>query len=340
MSAAAQSVDFTGKHIELIVSSQAGGGGDAFARGVAERLGKELPGSPTIIVRNVPGGGSVTGANYFQKEAKPDGLTLFMSLSSHLLSSTFQAGQQQIQFDPKGWIPIMGGPSGYVLSGGKIGGITSLQDLAKAENVTFGLSSTLGVGLMFALGLDAMGIDSKPVFNVNGSDATLGFQRGEFLLDSETIASHVRVTTPLVEKGEVFPLFTIGQPGPDGTVVRDAALPNIPSYVEAYEIIHGAPPSGEKFAYWTKLFGALIANSRGIVLPEGTPPEVVQTYSGAIEKALTNPQDPGLRTLLGASPQFFGENARESFSKAIGDLTPELRIWITKWLKERYGVVL
>lgn len=339
-SVAAEPVDFSGKRIELIVSSQAGGGGDVFARGVAERLGRELPGSPTILVRNVPGGGTVTGANYFQKEAKPDGLTLFMSLSSHLLYSTFQGGASQIQFDPREWISIMGGPSGYVLSGSKVGGITTLQELAEAKQVTWGLSSLLGVGLIYVLGLDLMDIDINPVFNVNGSDATLGFQRGEFKLDTESIAGHLRTTSPLVESGEVFPLMTIGQPGPDGTVVRDNALPNVPHLIEAYEIIHGAPPTGEKFDYWQKLFGAMITNSRGIVLPAGTPQEIVDTYSVAIEKALTNPDDKGLETLIGSGPQFFGEEAQKSFKQSIDDLTPELKEWVTKWLKEKYNVAI
>jgi len=332
--------NFAGKRIELIVSSQAGGGGDVFARGVAERLGKALPGSPTIIIRNVPGGGTVTGANYFQKEAKPDGLTLFMSLSSHLLYSTFQAGAPQIQFDPKSWISVMGGPSGYVLSGSKVGGITTLQDLAAADKVTWGLSSLLGVGLIYVLGLDNMGININPVFNVNGSDATLGFQRGEFKLDTESIAGHLRTTSPLVETGEVFPLMTVGQPGPDGTIVRDPALPNLPHLSEAYEILHGKPPSGEKYEIWKKLFGAMIVNSRGIVLPEGTPQEIVDTYSVALEKALTNPDDPGLELLLGSGRQYFGKEAHESFVKSIDDLTPDLKDWVGTWLKETYNVAM
>ncbi|MDI6028826.1 hypothetical protein QBK99_21875 [Corticibacterium sp. UT-5YL-CI-8] len=337
---AADPVDFSGKQIEMIVPSQAGGGGDVFARGVAERLAKALPGQPTIIIKNVPGGGTVTGANYFQKQAKPDGEMIFVNFSSHLLYSTFQAGQSQIQFEPKSWIPIMGGPSGYVISGSKVGGVTSLQDLAKADSVTWGVTSTLGIGLLYVLGLDVMGINIKPVFNVDGSDATLSFQRGEFHLDSETIASHVRVTQPLVEKGEIFPLFTVGQPGPDGSVIRDAALPGVPNFVEAYQIVNGKAPEGEGFEVWKKLFGALIANSRGVVLAPGTPPEIVAAYDEAIKKALSGPNDAGLATLLGAAPQFFGDEARASYSQAIKDLTPELRDWVTKWMKERYGVVL
>ena len=39
-------------------------------------LPKQIPGKPEIIVQNMPGGGSLTAANYVYSVAKPDGLTL------------------------------------------------------------------------------------------------------------------------------------------------------------------------------------------------------------------------------------------------------------------------
>jgi tripartite-type tricarboxylate transporter receptor subunit TctC len=72
--AAAQKVDFSGKRIELLVPFPPGGGSDVYSRTLAPFLEKHLPGKPTIVVRNVPGGGSITGANQFHTRAKPDGL--------------------------------------------------------------------------------------------------------------------------------------------------------------------------------------------------------------------------------------------------------------------------
>jgi tripartite-type tricarboxylate transporter receptor subunit TctC len=43
---------------------------------VAHHLPKQIPGKPDIIVQNMPGGGSITAANYVYSVAKPDGLTL------------------------------------------------------------------------------------------------------------------------------------------------------------------------------------------------------------------------------------------------------------------------
>ena len=40
----------------------AGGGFDIYARAVARHIGKYIPGNPTVIPRNMPGGGSLIAA--------------------------------------------------------------------------------------------------------------------------------------------------------------------------------------------------------------------------------------------------------------------------------------
>ena len=68
--------DFKGKTIRLIVGTSTGGGVDLYARLVAQFLGKHLPGEPTVVVQNMPGGSSLVATNYIYNIAKPDGLTL------------------------------------------------------------------------------------------------------------------------------------------------------------------------------------------------------------------------------------------------------------------------
>src|SRR5690554_2288750 len=74
--AAAQDVDFSGRTVEWWIPFSEGGGSDVWARFFAPYLSKHLPGTPNVIVRNVPGGGSITGTNEFVARARPDGLAL------------------------------------------------------------------------------------------------------------------------------------------------------------------------------------------------------------------------------------------------------------------------
>src|SRR5205823_12318894 len=48
---------YKGKPIRLVVGNSSGGAQDDWARFVAQYLGKHIPGSPDIVVQNMPGAG-------------------------------------------------------------------------------------------------------------------------------------------------------------------------------------------------------------------------------------------------------------------------------------------
>ena len=49
---------YAGKSVDMIVGNYPGGGFDIYARAVARHLGRNIPGNPTIVVKNMPGAGS------------------------------------------------------------------------------------------------------------------------------------------------------------------------------------------------------------------------------------------------------------------------------------------
>ncbi len=74
--AAAQNTpSFQGKTVTMIIGFAPGGGTDAFGRLVAQYMEKHLPGSPTVVPRNVPGADGVTAMNFIAQQLAPDGLT-------------------------------------------------------------------------------------------------------------------------------------------------------------------------------------------------------------------------------------------------------------------------
>src|SRR5258706_9395993 len=75
MAASAQPT-FAGKTVTLIVGYKPGGGYDTTARMLARHLPNHLPGKPTVIVQNMPGGNSIIAANHMYNVARPDGLTV------------------------------------------------------------------------------------------------------------------------------------------------------------------------------------------------------------------------------------------------------------------------
>ncbi|HEX2725966.1 MAG TPA: hypothetical protein VHN20_09125, partial [Beijerinckiaceae bacterium] len=74
--AAAQSVEefYKDKTLTIYVGLSAGGGYDINARLVAKHIGRHIPGNPTVVVRNMPGGGGLVMTNYVANVAPKDGL--------------------------------------------------------------------------------------------------------------------------------------------------------------------------------------------------------------------------------------------------------------------------
>src|SRR5687767_14036344 len=72
----AQQPFYEGKTITIITSTGAGGGYDVTARLVARHMPKYIPGNPTMVVQNMPGGGNVLATNLMCNIAPKDGTVI------------------------------------------------------------------------------------------------------------------------------------------------------------------------------------------------------------------------------------------------------------------------
>jgi tripartite-type tricarboxylate transporter receptor subunit TctC len=102
---AAQDDDFyRGKTITIIIPIGPGGAYDAYARILSRHLGRQLPGNPTIIARNMPGGGGVIASNYLYNVAPQAGTTLAIIISSFANDQVL--GNPQIRYDARSFLAI------------------------------------------------------------------------------------------------------------------------------------------------------------------------------------------------------------------------------------------
>ena len=67
---------YQGKQITIVVGFTTGGTYDATARLLARHLGKHLAGNPSVIVRNMPGSGSLVATLHLYGAAPKDGTTI------------------------------------------------------------------------------------------------------------------------------------------------------------------------------------------------------------------------------------------------------------------------
>ncbi len=88
---------YRGKTVRVIVGFAPGGATDTAARLIQQVLGKHIPGNPTVIIENKPGGGSLLAANTVYNSEPKDGTAIGMFSSSLVLQQAI--GAQGVQFD-------------------------------------------------------------------------------------------------------------------------------------------------------------------------------------------------------------------------------------------------
>lgn len=248
--------EYPERPITLIVPWAAGGGSDATARIVAQLLEAEL-GQP-INVLNRTGGGSVIGHTEIAG-AKPDGYTLGNITTE--LSMFHWLGQSEISYQDYTPIGLFNADYGAIFVPVN-SDYATLQDLvddlaADSASVAAGGANIGGVNhLAWALLVKAAGGDQA--FWVPSEGATPALQ----LLTSGVIRAAV-VQFPearaLLDAGEIRPLATLG-------TERNPIYPDVPTVQEAADL------------------DVSISGWRGLAAPAGTPDEVVETLSAALEK--------------------------------------------------------
>ena len=107
-----QNADFSGRIIELIIPFKEGGGSDTWGRFNAPFLSRYLPGQPTVVVRNVPGGNSIAGANRFAARARPDGLSVLGTSAS--TQFPYLMDDPRVRYEYRDWRVLMAYGTGGV----------------------------------------------------------------------------------------------------------------------------------------------------------------------------------------------------------------------------------
>ena len=318
-----------------------GGGTDVWARFIAPHLTKNIEGNPTVVIKNQPGGGSITGTNLFYQRAKSNGEDILGTSASTLFP--FMLGDQRVRYNFEKWIPLMASPTGGVVYVQPDLGVSSANDIAKLNGVTlpFGSQSPTGLELPVFLAFEMLGLDIKPVFGMKSRGAgRLAFERGEAKIDFQTSSAYMNSVLDLVQNNKAVPLFSLGILNKQGKIVRDPAFPDLPTFEEVYAKKYGKEPSGMEYTAYKKFLAAGFAFQKVIFIPAETPSDIIGEYQKGIQKML---QDPAFikdsEVQVGPYENVMGIDAAQYLSDAV-TVSPELYSWISNWLKTKFDYKL
>jgi tripartite-type tricarboxylate transporter receptor subunit TctC len=216
---------YAGKPIELVIGYPPAGSNDIYGRITARHLGKYIPGQPSIIVRNMPGAGSLVAANHIYNRAPRDGTVLGVVSAGIPLQA--RLGQPQARFEPGKffWIGRIHSSSSVTMVW-RTSKIMSLDDARRNEVV---LSAT-GAGSTGSLYPNVMNEVLKTRFKlVQGykgtHEAMLALERGEAEGHSTTWEAVKSVNMRWIKEGLVRVIVQHG-------LNRAPDLPDVPTSVE------------------------------------------------------------------------------------------------------------
>jgi tripartite-type tricarboxylate transporter receptor subunit TctC len=338
----ALAVDFSDKTITAIVPFKEGGGSDRMARLWGPFYAKYLPGKPKIIVRNMPGGGSIRGNNWFHANGKPDGTMV------SLVSTSSQTGQvlggSKVKYNLLEWNMVVLEPVGTIfythpklgLKGKSIG--DAVKTMRKTDLV-FGAKNPTAAELRGFMAYELLGIDTvKAVFGLSTGGQRKALLRGETNINYDSAQAFLKNVTKYVESETVIPLMTLGL-WKDGKFERDPGYPNLPTVVDAYKAVNGGKePSGIVYEAFKNFFHMGVTASKAIALPPKTPQAIVDAWVAATKKIMVDPDFvKKAGSLHHAYQKVYGKDATDVIRAAI-DMKPEVRAFMEKFLKKKFDV--
>jgi tripartite-type tricarboxylate transporter receptor subunit TctC len=332
---------YAGKSIEIIVPFPEGGVTDVVGRFLQSFLEKHIPGNPRVTIRNLGGGGSVLGANYFEENAEPNGEMILFTTSS--TAFPYLLGQEGVEYDLSNKRVGFAIAIGPVVYASPETGVESAADLANPDvPLVYGGIGATGSDMPVILAFEALGLDVQTALGFQGrGPIRLAFERGETNLDFQFTAVYLTQVVPLVEAGQAVPLMTGGSAGPDGRFTeRDPVISDLPSVFEVYQEIHGQEPSGPEWDAFETAAALTFQYGLTAWMPEGTPDEALEALAAAVEAINADPefQSRGAEVTGGYELQR-GLDIEESVRSAL-TLESEVEEYLRTLLTEKYGVNL
>ncbi len=291
------------KPIQVIVPFAAGGSSDLLARTVEKIWTKYSP-QPMVVV-NKPGAGGVLGEEYVVR-SKPDGYTVYVGHGSGC--DLVMPHLQKMPYDPlKDITPVarISIHSVVVCVSGK-SPFKSMKDVIdwakKGNKITAAVSTAAGaVDIVMRAISKRTGVPITTVPFTGGADAVTALAGGHLVIGGG-------------HPSEVLPHIKAGRFRPIGVALdkRDGALPNVPTLKE----------QGIDVATWGSV--------KGVAVPNGTPPEIVEYLSSTLKKVCEDAEFKKTMAQIGQPIDYLNTKDWAAFlqkaSKDYGDLIKELGI--------------
>lgn len=272
--AAAADFNLKGKTVTIYIAGGAGGGIDAYARTFAPYLAKNLPGEPTIVSSNMPGGGGAQAVQYLYNVAAKDGTAIGTTNAGPV--SEPQLGGMKVNYDigKFRWIGSLA-KGNTVCAAWHSSSFKNLEDV-KAREMTIASTGATSAPARAAWLMNALiGTKIKPISGYNGGTALLAIERGEVDGTCITLNSLLSTRPQWIRDNQLRLLFFVAMEQDKGYEQVPLALNEIKS-------------PEDRLALEFYLLPYEFNNP--FMLPPGVSDDVLNVYRQAFERAVKDPE--------------------------------------------------
>lgn len=266
---------YKGKRVTMLINYGAGGPTDIEGRIVARYLANHVPGKPTIIVKNMGGGGGMIASNFLGEVAKPDGMT-FGFFTWNVLAGMIGDPGLRVKYDKFGFIAGIANPVVFYARKDTAPGLKSGADLMKASGFkACSLNARNTNTVQQALAFDMLGLTYKAVPGYRGlKKVEAAVLKGECQAANSSLPGWKGSIQPTMGK-EVVPIFQLVAPDKNGKITRTPAIGDIPTFEEYYARHKGGKPSGMQYTALRQIVDSFMAMFRTTFAAPGAPKESV-----------------------------------------------------------------
>ena len=262
---------YKGRTVTVVTSTGVGGPFDLTARALARHMPRYIPGRPTMIVRNMPGGGHVLATNFMFTQAEKDGTVIATVNNSVPLHQVLDG--RGVRFDARkfNWLGSTGSENEVVFTWHTTG-VTNIEEAKKKEVILGGTGAGSGLVILPRAMNALLGTKFKIVSGYKSSeDINIALQRGEVEARAFSLISITAQRGDWLRDRKITILAQVG-------AKRVHEIPDVPLVTELAR--------SEEDRQVFKLISAAQALGRPYLAPPGVPADRLAILRKAFEATL------------------------------------------------------
>ncbi|HLH96961.1 MAG TPA: hypothetical protein VKW08_17770 [Xanthobacteraceae bacterium] len=266
---------YRGKQIKIYIRAAPGGNYDVYSRLLARHLVRFLPGNPSILPINMPGGGGLVALNYVANVAPRDGTVITMITQSFPMDQALGLDRTiKVDLRTLNWIGNMSETNEFFYTA-KSSPTKTLQDARTRETPVAATGAGSIMTQLAAVYNNMLGTRFKVIYGYpSGPDMTLALERGEVEGRS---TSNPQVLG--ASKAEVTAKYNF---------LIQAGLRKFPGYEEV-PLLRDLAANAQQQAVFDFISKAVVV-ARPIVTNADVPSERVKALRRAFDAAMADPQ--------------------------------------------------